>query len=51
LNNLLTRFEFRRDFSNQPFFQGFDAMSNPISKKNQNTFLVGVSYFFTTREQ
>jgi Putative beta-barrel porin-2, OmpL-like. bbp2 len=51
LNNLLTRFEFRRDFSNQPFFTGFDAMSNPISKKNQNTFLVGVSYFFTTREQ
>jgi Putative beta-barrel porin-2, OmpL-like. bbp2 len=50
-NNLLTRFEFRRDFSNQPFFTGFDAMSNPISKKNQNTFLVGVSYFFTTREQ
>jgi Putative beta-barrel porin-2, OmpL-like. bbp2 len=51
LNNLLTRFEFRRDFSNQPFFTGFDAMSNPVSKKNQNTFLVGVSYFFTTREQ
>jgi Putative beta-barrel porin-2, OmpL-like. bbp2 len=51
LNNLLTRFEFRRDFSNQPFFTGFDPMSNPISRKNQNTFLVGVSYFFTTREQ
>ncbi len=46
LNNFLTRFEFRRDFSNQPFFTNFDG----ISKKNQNTFLVGVSYFFTTRE-
>jgi hypothetical protein len=46
LNNFLTRFEFRRDFSNQPFFTNFDG----LSKKNQNTFLVGVSYFFTTRE-
>jgi putative OmpL-like beta-barrel porin-2 len=47
LNNFLTRFEFRRDFSNQPFFTNFDG----ISKNNQNTFLIGVSYFFTTREQ
>jgi putative OmpL-like beta-barrel porin-2 len=47
LNNFLTRFEFRRDFSNQPFLTNFDG----ISKKNQNTFLIGVSYFFTTREQ
>ncbi len=47
LNNLLTRFEFRRDFSNQPFFTNF----NGLSRQNQNTFLVGVSYFFTTREQ
>jgi hypothetical protein len=47
LNNLLTRFEFRRDFSNQSFFTNF----NGLSRRNQNTFLVGVSYFFTTREQ
>jgi putative OmpL-like beta-barrel porin-2 len=47
LNNLLTRFEYRRDFSNQPFFTNFDG----ISKRNQNNVLVGVSYFFTTREQ
>jgi hypothetical protein len=47
LNNLLTRFEFRRDFSNQTFFTNFDG----VSRRNQSTFLVGVSYFFTTREQ
>jgi Putative beta-barrel porin-2, OmpL-like. bbp2 len=47
LNNLLTRFEFRRDFSNQPFFTNFDG----LTRRNQNTFLVGISYFFTTREQ
>jgi Putative beta-barrel porin-2, OmpL-like. bbp2 len=47
LNNLLTRFEFRRDFSNQPFFTNFDG----VSRRNQSTFLVGVSYFFSTREQ
>ena len=46
LNNFLTRFEFRRDFSNQPFFPNFDLQS----RKNQNTFLIGLSYFFTTKE-
>jgi putative OmpL-like beta-barrel porin-2 len=46
LNNFLTRFEYRRDFSNQPFFSNFDLQS----RKNQNTFLIGLSYFFTTKE-
>lgn len=46
VNNLLTRFEYRRDFSNQRFFTNSDG----ISKGNQNTFTIGVSYFFTNRE-
>ncbi len=47
LNNLITRFEFRRDFSNQRYF------TNSIgdAKSNQNTFIIGLSYFFTSREQ
>ncbi|MBO0801301.1 MAG: outer membrane beta-barrel protein, partial [Blastocatellia bacterium] len=46
LNNFLTRFEFRRDFSNQPIFTNFDN----LTRMNQNTFLIGLSYFFTTKE-
>lgn len=46
INNLITRFEYRRDFSNQKFFTN-DA---GIAKGNQNTFTFGVSYFFTNRE-
>ncbi len=44
--NLLTRFEFRRDFSNQSFFTN----SAGDARKNQNTFILGISYFFTNRE-
>lgn len=46
VNNLLTRFEYRRDFSNQKFFTN----SAGVAKNNQNTFTVGLSYFFTNRE-
>jgi hypothetical protein len=46
-SNLLTRFEYRRDFSNRPIFTNYDG----IAKGNQNTFTIGLSYFFTTREQ
>jgi hypothetical protein len=46
LNNFITRFEYRRDFSNQNFFTN----SAGVAKDNQNTFIVGVSYFFTNRE-
>lgn len=46
LNNFLTRFEFRRDFSNQRFFTN----SAGVAKDNQNTFILGISYFFTNRE-
>ena len=46
VNNFLTRFEYRRDFSNQKFFTNSDG----ISKGNQNTFTIGLSYFFTNRE-
>ncbi len=46
INNLVTRFEFRRDFSNQRFFSN----SAGTPKSNQNTFILGISYFFTNRE-
>jgi hypothetical protein len=46
LNNFITRFEYRRDFSNQKFFTN----SAGVAKDNQNTFMFGVSYFFTNRE-
>jgi hypothetical protein len=45
-NNFLTRLEYRRDFSNQNFFTN----SGGAAKNNQNTFIVGLSYFFTTKE-
>ncbi|HEX4948730.1 MAG TPA: porin [Blastocatellia bacterium] len=46
-NNFLTRFEYRRDFSNQKFFTN----SAGAAKDNQNTFIIGLSYFFTSRGQ
>lgn len=46
MGNLLTRLEFRRDFSNQSFFTN----SAGDARKNQNTFILGISYFFTNRE-
>jgi hypothetical protein len=46
-NNFLTRFEYRRDFSNQKFFTN----STGVAKDNQNTFIIGLSYFFTSRGQ
>ena len=46
INNLITRFEYRRDFSNRKFFTN----SAGDARSNQNTFTFGVSYFFTNRE-
>jgi hypothetical protein len=46
LNNFITRFEYRRDFSNRRFFTN----SAGVAKDNQNTFVLGISYFFTNRE-
>jgi hypothetical protein len=45
-NNLLSRLEFRRDMSDQSFF----ARSGARTAKDQNTFIIGLSYFFTSRE-
>jgi hypothetical protein len=46
LNNFITRFEYRRDFSNRSVFTN----SAGVAKDNQNTFILGISYFFTNRE-
>jgi hypothetical protein len=46
MNNLISRFEFRRDFSNRDFFTN----SAGAARNNQNTVIFGLSYFFTTRE-
>ncbi len=46
-DNFLARFEFRRDFSNRDFF----ANAAGRARNNQNTFIIGVSYFFTTKGQ
>jgi hypothetical protein len=46
-NNFITRLEYRRDFSNQRFFTNSDG----VAKGNQNTFIVGLSYFFTSKGQ
>ena len=46
-NNFLTRIEYRRDFSNQKIFTN----SAGATKDNQNTFIIGLSYFFTSRGQ
>jgi hypothetical protein len=40
--NLLTRVEYRRDFSNQPFFT-----KNGLPKKSQDNITVGLIYVFT----
>jgi hypothetical protein len=47
LDNFITRFEFRRDFSNQKFFTN----DRGVARDNQNTFIIGLSYFFTTKGQ
>ena len=47
VDNLITRFEFRRDFSNQKYFTN----SAGAARSSQNTFTVGISYFFTTKGQ
>jgi hypothetical protein len=39
----LTRLEYRRDWSNQPFF---DRGNENASHKNQNTFLIGLVAYF-----
>lgn len=46
-NNFITRIEYRRDFSNQKFFTN----SAGVTKNSQNTFIIGLSYFFTSRGQ
>jgi len=46
-NNLLTRVEFRRDFSDRDFF----SKSVGRTVRDQNTLLVGFSYFFSSRGQ
>ena len=43
LEGFLTRFEYRRDWSNVPFF---DKNINPASEKNQDTLAVGFVAFF-----
>jgi hypothetical protein len=45
--NLLARVEFRRDFSDQEFFN----KSFGRTVRSQNTLLVGFSYFFSSRGQ
>ena len=47
VNNLLTRFEFRRDLSDKTFFTNADGGA----LKNQNTFIIGISYSISSREQ
>ncbi|MFN0120901.1 MAG: porin [Blastocatellia bacterium] len=47
VNNLLARFEYRRDFSNQGFFSNAAG----LTRKNQNTVILGISYFFTSKGQ
>ena len=46
-NNFLTRVEYRRDFSNRNFFTN----SAGAARDNQNTFIIGFSYFFTSKGQ
>ena len=46
-DNFITRIEYRRDFSDAKFFKN----SRDVLKDNQNTFIIGVSYFFTTKGQ
>ncbi len=46
-DNFITRVEYRRDFSDANVFTN----SRGVSKGDQNTFIIGVSYFFTTKGQ
>jgi hypothetical protein len=46
LNNLISKFEFRRGVSNQPFFT---RAQNQFSK-DQNVALLGVTWFFTNKK-
>lgn len=46
MNNLISKFEFRRGVSNQDFF----TVSNNRLSKNQNTALVGLTWFFTNKK-
>ena len=45
---LITRFEFRRDWSNQPFFPKSDPT---LFARSQSTVLAGLIWTFGTREQ
>jgi len=45
-SQLVTRFEYRRDVSNRDFFT--NAAGNAL--RHQNTFIVGLSYSFSSRE-
>jgi hypothetical protein len=47
IDNFITRLEFRRDFSDKNFFTN----SAGAARSNQNTFTIGISYFFTTKGQ
>ncbi|MBK8314796.1 MAG: porin [Acidobacteria bacterium] len=46
VNNFITRIEYRHDFSNRTFFTDYLGSQ----KKNEHTFIIGLSYFFSTRE-
>lgn len=46
--SLITRFEFRRDWSNQPFFPKSDPT---VLAGSQSTVLAGLIWTFSTREQ
>ena len=45
-NNFITRFEYRRDFSDKKFFTNAAG----ATRNNQNTFIIGMSYFLTSRQ-
>ncbi|NOT62309.1 MAG: outer membrane beta-barrel protein [Acidobacteria bacterium] len=47
VDNFITRFEYRRDFSDRNFFTN----SGGAARNSQNTFIIGLSYFFTTKGQ
>ena len=47
VDNLITRFEYRRDWSSSDYF----SKSYGRLVRGQNTLLVGVSYYITSRGQ
>lgn len=47
VDNLITRFEYRRDWSDTDFFN--KSVGRQV--RGQNTFLIGVSYFISSRGQ